>query len=303
MVDGAGDPVTRNGRLYGMPEAIEGFGFAYNRVLFAQAGINTLPDTLDSLARACQKLQAAGIQPFTNGYAEWWVLGNHNLSVPLAHQPDINGFLASIIAGKSSFADSIDAAGWLKLLDLTIRYGQPNATETGDYASAVADFASGKAAMIQQGNWIQPLLDKANPGIAVGFLPIPINNTPDRRIPVGIPNYWIINRDSAQDQAARDWLTWLVSSPTGKHYLVDDLKYVPAFKNIPAANLTGLNAALSQAVSTGQTYPWQFPRLPTGASVEIAHAMTSYLTGEMKADRLFRAIDEAIIAAAERAKS
>jgi len=303
MVAGAGDPVLRDGRLYGMPEAIEGFGFAYNKQLFARAGIRQPPDTLASLAEACQRLQAAGIRPFANGYAEWWVLGNHNLSIPLAHQADIGAFLADICTGRHSFADGTDVQGWIQLLDLTLAYGQDDPTQNGDYATILADFSSGEAAMIQQGNWIQPLLEKANPDLDVGFLPIPISQTPDPNIPVGVPNFWIVSRSSPREQAARSWLNWLVSSPTGQAYITDQLKYVPAFTNIRTDHQTGLNAALAAAIAAGHTYPWQFPRLPTGASVEIAHAMRQYLQGNLPAPGLFQAIDAAIIAASQRAGS
>ena len=49
------------------------FGMMYNQELFDQAGISAMPATFTELEAACEKLAAAGIQPFTNGYKEWWV--------------------------------------------------------------------------------------------------------------------------------------------------------------------------------------------------------------------------------------
>ena len=295
MIEGAGTPVTRNGRLYGMPGAVEGFGFAYNKSLFARAGIKVLPNTLKTLEEACARLQEAGIQPFSNSYAEWWVLGMHNFSIPLSHEAYPQRFIDGIASGKAKFQDGTAAGGWIRLLELTVKYGQKDPTATGDYASSVAAFAAGKAAMIQQGNWIQPNLDKVDPDLEVGFLPIPLGDVPETKVNAGIPNYWLINRESRVKAEAKAWLNWMVSSERGRRYIAEDLKFIPAFKSIRPAKLSGLNAALFEYISTGNTYGWEFPRLPPGATEIIGPEIMEYLSGRSTAPQLFEAIDRAII--------
>lgn len=295
MIDGAAVPVTRNGKLYGMPEAVEGFGFAYNKALFAKAGITILPDTLTTLEDACEKLQNAGIQPFSNTYAEWWALGIHNFNLPLVHQSDPQKFIDDIAAGKEKFKNSPVTAGWIKLLDLTVKYGQKNAATAGDYAASVNIFAAGKAAMIQQGNWIQPDLDKIDPNLDVAFLPMPISDTPEDKINAGIPNYWVVNKESKVDGEAKVWLNWMITSETGKRYITNELKFIPAFKSIQATNLKGLNASLFEFVSLKKSYGWESPRLPNGATVLIGTAMMKYLGRQSTAEVLYEAIDKAII--------
>lgn len=49
LVDAAKPPMTKDGRIYGMPVNLEGYGFLYNKELFAQAGISETPKTLDEL--------------------------------------------------------------------------------------------------------------------------------------------------------------------------------------------------------------------------------------------------------------
>ena len=300
LYEGAADPVTVNGRIYGFPEAYEGFGFAYNRTLFKQAGITEEPDTLPELTAACKQLEAAGIRPFVNTYAEWWVLGSHNISLPLGHQEDPAAFIDAIAAGTGRFADGKAVDGWLRLLDLTIAYGQRNATSEGNYATTVAEFAAGNAAMMQQGNWIQPLLDKLAPDIDAGFLPMPLDDTPDRRIYAGVPNFIVVNRDSPRRQAALDWLEWLVSSETGQRFLTERLQYLPAFRDIDPGNPAGLNRALADKLAAGETYTWNFPRLPSGSNMNIAYAMLRYLDKESTPDALFAEIDSAIRTAGSR---
>lgn len=295
LIDGSTEAVRRDGKLLGMPINIEGYGFAYNKALFDKAGITTIPNTLTSLENACKKLKAAGIQPFSNAYGEWWVLGMHNFNVPLAHQSNARKFIADIASRKMKFADNPTAAGWIRLLDLTLKYGQKDPAATGDYTSAVAVFAAGKAAMIQQGNWIQPDLDKVDENLDVGFMPIPLSDIPDDKICAGTPNYWIVNSDSAVKEDAKAWLNWLVSSETGKRYLIEELKFIPAFKSIQTDKMKGLNTALLEFVSDGRTYGWEFPKLPGAAAIRIGNSMMKYLSGQMTAEELNNDVDNAII--------
>lgn len=295
MVDGAAIPISKDGKIYGLPFAVEGFGFAYNKALFKKAGIETLPNTLTTLEDTAKKLQAAGIQPFSNSYAEWWALGLHNLNVNLAHQPDAQKYIDDVAAGKAKFKDSPVTSGWIKLLDLTVKYGQKNPTTAGDYVSSVTAFSSGKAAMIQQGNWIQPDLDKVDQNLDVGFIPMPISDTPDEKINVGVPNYWNVNKESKQKDEAKAFLTWLVTSDTGRTLLTEEAKVVPAFKSIKSASARGLNAALSEYAAAGKTYSWEFPRLPSGSGELIGAAMMKYLGKQITADEMSDTIDKVII--------
>lgn len=294
MIAGANIPIEKEGKMYGMPLAVEGFGFAYNKDLFAKAGITTLPNTLTTLEDAAKKLQAAGITPFSNSYAEWWVLGLHNINVPLSQQADPQKFIDDVAAGTASIKSTQVAAGWTKLLDLTVKYGQKNATTAGDYATSVANFSSGKAAMIQQGNWIQPDLDKVDANLNVGFLPMPTSDTPEEKINAGIPNFLAVRKDSKVLDQTKTLLNWMVSSDTGRRYMTDELKLVPAFKSIKSDKFKGLNAALIEYASAGKTYPWVFPRLPDGSGQLIGDAMMKYLGQQQSADQMYAAIDKAI---------
>jgi raffinose/stachyose/melibiose transport system substrate-binding protein len=295
MIEGASVPISKDGKIYGFPLAVEGFGFAYNKTLFAKAGITTLPNTLTTLEDACKKLKASGIQPFSNSYAEWWALGMHNFNVPLAHQDDSQKFINDVAAGTAKLKDNPVSAGWVKLLDLTVKYGQKNSTTAGDYATSVNVFAAGKAAMIQQGNWIQPDLDKVDENLDVGFIPMPISETPDEKINAGVPNFLVIHNASKVVSQAKTFLNWFESSETGKRYITEELKALPAFKTITSQSFKGLNASLIEYTSTGKTYPWVFPRLPSGSSELIGAAMMKYLANQSDSTTLLNTIDKAIV--------
>lgn len=271
---GTADAVTREGKIYGNPLAIEGYGFLYNQALFRQAGIPRPPASLADLTRACQKLEAAGIRPFSNGYAEWWVLGVHNFNVLLGSVPDFPLLLKALEGKGEPGAAWPVIDGWMSLLDLTARYGAPDATVNGSYSASVADFLAGKAAMIQQGNWIEPDLMKADPPLEVGVLPLPV--APGVRFPMGVPNFWVIHRDSPVKAEAKTWLTWLWQSPRGQDFLIHELKVIPPYVSLESRALGPLSAPFAEAWREGRTLPWLFPRYQNKTK-SVAAAMRSYL--------------------------
>jgi len=273
---GTVDPVTRQGRIYGNPLAIEGYGFLYNKALFRQAGIDPLPTTRSALEAACQKLEAAGIRPFSNGFAEWWVLGIHNFNVLLGHAADQARFTEALGAGRGPGVDAAAFEGWADLLDLTRRHGAPDATVTGDYTTSVAAFLAGNAALLQQGNWIEPDLLKAAPRLEVGVLPMPIDDTPEDRLPMGVPNFWIINKDSPRKGDAKTWLEWLRSSPTGQRFLLEELRVIPPYRSLEDRPVGPLSAPFARAWREGRTLPWVFPRY-LGKTKIVAAVMRAYL--------------------------
>lgn len=214
----AAEQMTIDGKLYGMPMNLEGYGFIYNKDLFKKAGITEKPLTLTALREASEKLKAAGITPFANGYQEWFVLGNHNVNVPFAQQPDPEAFIAGLTDGSKTFAGDPIFSKWIDLLDLTVEYGNKNPLST-DYNTQVTMLANGESAMIQQGNWTQGQIDGIDPNLNLGILPMPIDDTPEDndKLYVGVPSNWVINKNSPVKEEAKVFLNWLVTSETGKN--------------------------------------------------------------------------------------
>ncbi|GGA31500.1 ABC transporter substrate-binding protein [Paenibacillus physcomitrellae] len=288
--DVAREPMTRDGKLYGMPMNLEGYGFMYNKDLFAKAGITKLPMTIDELEEACKKLQAIGVTPFANGYQEWFVLGNHNVNVAFAQQKAPGAFIQGLTDGTEKFAGNQVFEEWANLLDLTLKYGNKNPLST-DYNTQVTMFASGQAAMMQQGNWTQVQLDGINPDLKLGFLPMPIDNTPEDndKLYVGVPNNWVIDKESPVKQEAKDFLNWLVTSDTGKKYITKEFKFIPAFNSIKGTeeDLGPLGAEILKYTDAGKTLTWNWARMPNGMPQELANTMQAYIGGKIDKQEMF----------------
>lgn len=289
-------PMTINGKLYGQPINMEGYGFAYNKKLFEKAGIKELPKTFSQLEDAAKRLKAADITPFSVGYAEWWVLANHGLNVPFAYQQDPDKFIKGLNDGSAKMEGNKYFDQFFKLLDLTIKYGNNNPLTT-DYNTEVTQFASGQTAMIQQGNWIQPMLDKITPNMEVGFIPMPLSDdlAQSDKLMVDVPSNWVIYNKApeADKKAAKDFLNWLVSSPEGKTALTKEFKYVPAFKTIEAKaeDIGPLGADLLKYSKEGKTYAWQFMKYPDGVGQEFGASLQAYVGGQKSKEETMKAFD------------
>lgn len=296
VLDVAKEPMTRDGKLYGQPMAIEGYGFIYNKDLFAQAGITELPKTLTELEAVAQKLQAAGITPFVNGYQENWILANHLLNIPFARQEDPDGLVKSMNEGKGKLVGNPVFDEWMNLFDLTLKYGQKNPLTT-DYNTEITMFATGEAAMTQNGNWTQVQIDGIDPELNIGFLPMPINDKAEEndKLPVGVPNNWVVNKNSKMKEEAKEFLNWLVTSETGKKYITEQFKFIPAFKTIEAnSELTGdLGADILKYSQEGKTISWEFNKFPDGGMNEFGSQMQGYVAGNVNKDQLLEALEQA----------
>ncbi|MGB7537127.1 MAG: hypothetical protein WBM17_01185, partial [Anaerolineales bacterium] len=102
---------------------------------------------------------------------------------------------------------------------------------------SMAEFALGKSAMVQNGNWawgqISGVTGNTVKAEDVKFLPIytGVNSEEKQSINVGTENFFAINAkaSSAKQKLAADFIWWLYSSPTGKAFVTNDLKFIAPF--------------------------------------------------------------------------
>ncbi|GAB6992082.1 ABC transporter substrate-binding protein [Paenibacillus pini] len=290
MVDVSKDQITKDGKIYGQPMNLEGYGFVYNKDLFKKAGITEVPTTLTALEAAAKKLQDAGITPFVNGYQEGWIIGQHTLNVPFVHQKDPGAYIQGLNDGTQKFAGNAQMEEFMKLFDLTLKYGNKNPLTT-DYNTEMTMFANGQAAMTQQGNWTQGQIDGITPNMNIGMLPMPINDDAKEndKLLVGVPNNWVVTKDSKVKAEAKEFLEWLVTSDQGKQYITKEFKFIPAFKSINATeeDLGALGAEVVKYSKEDKLLSWQFARFPGGAWNEFAGSMQAYIAGKSDKEKLF----------------
>ncbi|MFF2481493.1 ABC transporter substrate-binding protein [Paenibacillus sp. NPDC058071] len=291
VVPAAAVPAQVDGKLLGMPMNIEGYGIFYNKELFKQAGITENPKTLTELENVAKKLQDAGITPFSTTN-EWWSIGHHTINVALADQADPVAFVEGTKNGSEQFKNNEIFKKWINYVDLVFKYSQKDKLTT-DYATQVANFASGKSAMIQQGNWIQGDVDKVAQ-LDIGLMPIPYDDSGNAHIYTGPANFWVVNSKSKHPEEAKAFLDWMVTSETGKSYLTKEFKFIPALTSITATSedVGQMGAEVSEQAATAGG--WQWGRYPDGVPQGWGAAMQEYQGGTINQEQLFDKLNKAI---------
>jgi raffinose/stachyose/melibiose transport system substrate-binding protein len=283
-----------DGEIKGMPINLEGYGYIYNKAYFRDAGITQVPRTFSELRDAAEKLQAAGYTPFGTGYGEWWVVGLHLMNVPFAMQDDPQGFLDGLMAGTETMAGNPRFEELKNIMDLNVEFGERNPLTTANNEQTTL-FSSGEVAMMQQGNWKEIVITDADPDMEVGVFPIPLNDNMEmsNRLPIGVPFYFVVNNSSpVRDQeAAKEFLNWNVSSDEGKMWITERFGYIPAYGDIEPVGLGGISADLLNAAAEDRAVPWMFGQFPDGMPQEFAANMQAYVGGQKTWDEVLEEVD------------
>lgn len=156
---------------YGIPFSIGVENFYYNKDLFAQAGIENVPETMDDLYSAIDKLNAAGIVPWGVGAKATWRAGHiHNFLLYKTVGVDKVKELGTREA-KWTDPEIVETLELFK--DLKERGAfEPN-FEGVDYDTEKANFLSGKSAMVLNGSWFVGDVVNSDIKDKIGMFPFP----------------------------------------------------------------------------------------------------------------------------------
>lgn len=294
-LDGTLTGVTSDGKIYGLPFDLEGYGLIYNKKIFEKAGIDPKSiNSFDALTNAVKTLDSKkgelGIQSvFAFPAKETWVTGLHLSNAFLSPEFDgnvMNAFNAKTVEFK--YGDAMK-----QMIDLQNKYSvQPTASL--DYSTQVEKlFCTGKVAMIQQGNWVYPTIEQFDKNFAqndIGLLPYPVKGYKEDSYPEGVPMYWSVNSDNPDNvqKAAKDFLDWLYTSSEGKKIVTQDFKFVPAYKGYSVDSVSDpLGKQLLQAANDGKTYGWVFMGYPNNWGQNVLGAdIQLYVNGSLTWDKL-----------------
>ena len=295
------DSVTIDGKVLAIPFNQEGYGLIVNKAVLEKAGINVdslksykaLEDAIKLLDSKKSELGLDAVIAYPT--KETWVTGLHTSNVAIGQE-----FKSVVEAFDAPELKFTYAPQLKKIIDLQVKYGyKPSgdvkSMNSVDYATQVEkEFSMGKVAMIQQGNWAYGSIEGIDPELAknITIIPLSLEGGKEDSIPVGVPNYWAINKDKDDNTkaAAKAFLDWLYTSPEGKKMIIEDFKFIPAYKGYEAAELQPKNplaAAILKYSQEGKTTPWVFMGYPTGWGMDKLGAnIQKYVAGEMPWDKL-----------------
>ncbi|MFB1052019.1 extracellular solute-binding protein [Paraliobacillus sp. JSM ZJ581] len=275
-------------KVVGVPYGVEGFGMVYNKDLVSPEDVADL----DSFVSTLEKLNDEGINGFGLAQDAYFLIG-HISNYPFAVLEDHYAFIDQLSAGEVTLAETPEFQEFGKFFD-AIKANSTNPLDV-TYDEEIGDFATGKTAMIHQGNWAYGMLSEYDLDFEVGMLPLPVKG--NDKLAVGVGNNWAINgtKDEAEIQAASDFINWLVSSEVGQRYIVEEFGFVPAMTNIEANNLDPLSEVVFEASNSGETIPWAQNYYPANV---IPNDMTPaaqefFLNEEATGQEFIESLDEA----------
>lgn len=160
--------------VYALPLGLNIEGIWYNKALFEKAGVPDAPKTWDELISACEKLKAAGIQPFVAGGKDRWPL-TRLVNMYLMRSIGADA-MQKIAAGEKSLTDPEYIAGAKALQDMAKNGYFGEGVTTVDQGTAVSMLMNGQGAMLYNGSWMtEDLVSDANAAGAdgIGYFNIP----------------------------------------------------------------------------------------------------------------------------------
>ena len=162
-------------------------------------------------------------------------------------------------------------------------------------SDSMAEFAQGKAAMVQNGNWAWSQISETSGNVVkedkIKFLPMYMGLPDEEKygINVGTENYLGVNSEASEvdQQATKDFVDWLFTSDAGKEHVVKDLGFIAPFESYTAEDTPNdpLAEQVAEAIANEDltTYPWNFQYFPSQQfKDDFGQALSQYASGTLK---------------------
>lgn len=292
-------------KVVGVPYVMETYGLIYNKDIlnkyFALDGAKATSmdeiDNFDTLKAVADDMQARkdelGIKgAFTSaGFdsSSDWRFKTHLANLPLYYE-----FKGDNVTEQPATIKGTYLPNYKKIFDLYITDSTTDPTQlsakTGDDANS--EFALGEAAFYQNGTWAWTDLQKAGmKAESVGMMPIytGVKGEEKQGLATGSENYWCIN-DKASDadkKATEDFLSWVITSDTGKKAISQDMGFTTPFKTFDDVKFDNplTEAAVEDQKSGTTQVSWNFTMMPSEEwKNKVGQALLEYAQGTGKWD-------------------
>ena len=289
--------VMLDGKVTGYPFLVQSHSFIYNKKVFRDAGITTLPRTISEYEDVCRRIEARGVQPFATGFFEWWVLpqtGWQALAPAVVQKyGGFSSFVSRMNAGTLKFADIPEMANIFDLLDLIKKYGGSKPMES-DFQNQCASLATGEVAMIHQGIWAEDSIKQVNPNVEIGFLVGPAGNDVSGAGIMYDSNQTLrVYKDSKNLSAVLDWLRWLTNSTYGKNWIPGKVKQLSPVAGAAAPDSDIARETVAMMNQGVPSYPWFYQMFPSGSEEQLGTILQGYCAGLTDRRGAITALDEA----------
>ena len=297
--------------IYGVPYAVEGYGIIYNDEImqkyFALDGAKakstdeiTNYDTLKLVVEDMQSKKAdLGIDGVFGSTSlktgDDWRWQTHLMNVPLYYEFNTGSGDSVTNTLNAKDIEFKYSDNYKNIFDL---YTNNSCTEKNllggkTVDESMSEFAAGKCAMIQNGNWAWSSISAADGNVvkedSIKYLPIYTGMADDAKqgLCVGTENYFAVNSevDEATQQASIDFLEWLFSSDYGKEQVTKELGFIAPFTSFTDAEKPSdplAKEVLSWMEKDGVvSVPWVFAGMPSETwKTDFGASLLEYVQGQ-----------------------
>lgn len=275
-----------DGGIYGVPYTMEGYGIIYNDAIMKKYinldgakiksvqevnSFEKLKEVAEDMQSKKEILQIKGVFGSTSLMpGEEWRWYSHLANIAIQKEYEDNN-VSDMEEIKFSYH-----ASFKRVFDLYLSNSSTEAKMLGSKSvtDSMAEFALGQVAMIQNGNWAWNQIEQVQGNVVkeenVKFLPIysGIGDEKNQGLCIGTENYFAINKEASQEnqKATIDFVNWLISSETGKDYMINKLGNIAPFKTFSDKEKPNDPLAKEILISLERgkkSIPWVFDTFPS----------------------------------------
>ncbi len=285
------------GAYYGVPLTFGAVGFWYNTRLFAEAGIESPPETWDEFLAAVQALRDAGITPIALGGRDKWP--GHFWWVYMAIREGGQEAFESAYTREGTFADEPFVAAGERLLELAALNPFQTDFMAMGYGQAAGLMGNGEAAMELMGQWA-PGVQQGNstsgeglPEGELGWFPFPaIEGGAGGPTDVLGGGDGIAVGANAPDEAV-DFLRFLTTPEVQIRFVELGTGFIPTVAGAEEAVTDPLLQAVTEARNNAEYYQLYYDQfLPPAVAQAVLDSVEGLLVGTLSPEEAAQAIED-----------
>lgn len=222
-----------NGTVYGIPNGLGATGIVYNKKVFAEAGYEEFPTTLDELYTALGKIKEQdGVVPVAINSADKWPLSQYDAVASVIYGNPY--YYRDMCTMDSPFSAGSPTGDALEILYKFVSEGWVEEDlATTNWEQSKVDMANGKVGMMALGMWAVSQMQGAGDSPEdIGIAPFPVDNSGNLKSEAGPDNYLAVSKHSKYKEEAKDFVEFFANS---LDYL-DSEGLIPANTELTSSN-------------------------------------------------------------------
>ena len=201
------------GTVYGLAQYANAQGVVYNKKVFADAGIDTLPTTPDEFLDDLQKIKdkCEGVIPYYTNYKDGWTLTQWQDHAWGSATGDPDYHNNGIVVEEDPFSEGKANYTVHKLMYDVVKNGlcEDDPTTT-DWESSKGMINNGEIGCMVLGSWaISQMKDAGDHADDIGYMPFPVNVDGKQYATAGADYCYAINKNSENKATARAWIDYI----------------------------------------------------------------------------------------------